>query len=59
MSSFGESLSDQEINDMIATADTDGDGKVSYDGKYQKHCPVFTQKTPTEKLTKKRTSNFG
>lgn len=33
MSSIGEPLSDDEINEMIRTADTDGDGKVSYEGK--------------------------
>ncbi|XP_074572204.1 calmodulin-5/6/7/8-like isoform X2 [Curcuma longa] len=31
MSSFGEKLTDQEIDDMIREADVDGDGQINYD----------------------------
>jgi len=30
MSSLGESLTDEEVNEMIDEADTDGDGQVNY-----------------------------
>ena len=33
MKAMGEKLSDAEINEMIAAADTDKDGKVGLDGK--------------------------
>lgn len=33
MASLGESLTDEELNGMISAADTDGDGRVNYEGK--------------------------
>ena len=33
MKNLGESLSQQEIDEMISEADTDGDGHVNYEGK--------------------------
>ncbi|PVD26763.1 hypothetical protein C0Q70_14441 [Pomacea canaliculata] len=33
MASLGENLSDKEVNDMISEADTDGDGRVNYQGR--------------------------
>ena len=33
MSNLGEQLSAQEVEDMIREADSDGDGRVSYEGK--------------------------
>ena len=35
MASLGEKLTDEEIDDMIIEADTDGDGQVNYEGKSQ------------------------
>ena len=35
MKSLGESLSHKEIEDMIAEADEDGDGEVSYRGTFR------------------------
>lgn len=36
MTSLGERLSEEEVDDMIKEADLDGDGMVNYEGK-QKH----------------------
>lgn len=33
MTNLGERLSDEEVDDMIKEADSDGDGMVNYDGK--------------------------
>jgi calmodulin len=33
MTNLGEKLTDDEINEMIREADTDGDGRVNYNGK--------------------------
>ena len=33
MSTIGEPLSDQEVDDMMIVADVNGDGKVNYDGR--------------------------
>lgn len=35
MTSLGERLSDEEVDDMIREADLDGDGQVNYEGKNQ------------------------
>ena len=32
MTNLGEKLTDEEVNEMIREADTDGDGQVNYDG---------------------------
>lgn len=32
MTSFGERLSEEEVEDMIKEADIDGDGQVNYEG---------------------------
>ncbi len=32
MLSFGETLTDDEFNEMMALVDTDHDGKISYEG---------------------------
>lgn len=34
MTNLGEKLTDEEVEDMIREADLDGDGVVSYSGKY-------------------------
>lgn len=34
MTSLGERLSEEEVDDMIKEADLDGDGQVNYEGKY-------------------------
>lgn len=33
MTNLGERLSEEEVDDMIKEADSDGDGMVNYDGK--------------------------
>lgn len=33
MTNLGEKLTDEEVNEMIREADTDGDGQINYDGK--------------------------
>lgn len=33
MTSLGERLSEEEVDDMIKEADLDGDGQVNYEGK--------------------------
>ena len=32
MTSLGEKLTDQEVDDMLNEADTNGDGKIDYNG---------------------------
>ena len=32
MTNLGEKLTDEEVNEMINEADTDGDGQVNYEG---------------------------
>ena len=34
MTNLGEKMSDDEVNDMLAEADTDGDGQIDYKGTY-------------------------
>jgi calmodulin len=34
MTNLGEKLTDDEVDEMIQTADKDGDGKVNYEGQY-------------------------
>ena len=34
MTSLGEKLSDEEVDDMIREADLDGDGMVNYEGNF-------------------------
>ena len=34
MKNLGEDLTDEEIDDMIKSADTDGDGQMSFDGEF-------------------------
>lgn len=34
MASLGENLTQEELNEMIRAADTDGDGRVNYEGEY-------------------------
>ena len=36
MLSFGETLTDDEFNEMMALVDTDHDGKISYEGTFLK-----------------------
>lgn len=33
MANLGEKLTDEELEEMIKEADTDGDGEVDYEGK--------------------------
>lgn len=35
MTNLGEKLTDEEVDDMIKEADLDGDGVVSYNGKFR------------------------
>lgn len=42
MTSLGEKLSDEEVDDMIREADLDGDGMVNYEGKIKITTPVRT-----------------
>ena len=39
MTNLGEKLTDEEVDDMIREADLDGDGVVSYNGKYREFSP--------------------
>ena len=34
MKNLGEDLTDEEVDDMIKSADTDGDGQMSFDGEF-------------------------
>ena len=36
MSNMGDDLHDEEIHEMIKVVDQDGDGKVNFEGKYQR-----------------------
>ena len=37
MTNLGEKLSDEEVDEMIKTADMDGDNRVNYTGKTQQY----------------------
>lgn len=39
MTNLGEKLTDEEVDDMIREADLDGDGVVSYSGKFALSSP--------------------
>lgn len=46
LANLDQSFTEQEINDMVRETDTDGDGKVSYNGEYMLYsysfsCPPF------------------
>ena len=41
MSSLGEKLSDQEVEEMIQSADMDGNGKIDYDGESKNYSHVI------------------
>jgi hypothetical protein len=36
MTNLGEKLTDEEVDEMIREADVDGDGQISYPGKWRK-----------------------
>lgn len=43
---LGESVNDEDVDDMIREADEDGDGHISYDGEYVCNCNAKLQKPP-------------
>lgn len=42
MTNLGEKLSDQEVEEMIREADTDGDGQINYDEFVRVRIPTLT-----------------
>lgn len=42
MTSLGERLSEEEVDDMIKEADLDGDGQVNYEGKKYKRIKIVS-----------------
>ena len=50
MTSLGEKLSDEEVNDMIKEADADGDGQVNYDGKAGRHSTMGNKVTRPQRF---------
>ena len=55
MTNLGEKLSDQEVEEMIREADTDGDGQINYDEFVRVRTPCSHQmmmsKVPISSLT--------
>lgn len=43
MTNLGERLSDEEVDDMIKEADSDGDGMVNYNGKTITNLLIYYQ----------------
>lgn len=43
MSKLGEQLTDAEIDEMIQTADRDGDGQVHYEGIYNNKSSIYSK----------------
>jgi calmodulin len=42
MTTLGEKLTDEEVDEMIREADINGDGQVNYEGIYMNMCKVVT-----------------
>lgn len=42
MTTLGEKLTAEEVDEMIREADINGDGQVNYEGKYMNMCKVVT-----------------
>ena len=43
MRNLGENLTDEEVNEMIREADSDGDGRVDYKGNQIIHCKKLSE----------------